>query len=137
LLIVVIFTNREILRMRIVILKGNSLLTEGVISRLMQNPDPPGFLVVDLRQLDALVQVVAAKPSVLILDETDSGVGKSLWEELWLNLPTLKVVLLDPQSVHVRMVQWDQQQAIDVNSLIHAIETCDLLPLSYPVMSNG
>jgi hypothetical protein len=123
--------------MRIVILKGNSLLTEGVISRLMQNPDPPGFLVVDLRQLDALVQVVAAKPSVLILDETDSGVGKSLWEELWLNLPTLKIVLLDPQSVHVRTVQWDQQQAIDVNSLIHAIETCDLLPLSYPVMSNG
>jgi len=110
------------MRRRVVILSGHSLFAEGVASQLRQHQQELELEVVDIRQPDALVQIIAARPSVVILDATDSEVARlGLLSGLPRALPELKIVCLDSQQELIQVVTSEQLPADQVRDLLDVI----------------
>ena len=107
----------------VVILSGRSLFAEGVASRLRQHLERFKLHTVDSRQDDALAQVVAVRPSAVILDASDPNVTDHCPLNTLLEaLPSLKIIRLDPQRNQVQVVTSEQRQATEVSDLISLIE---------------
>lgn len=109
-------------RTRVVVLSGQSLLAEGIASRLRQYLQLVEFEIVDPRQPDAVAQITAARPSIVILDVTDPGVTRfrSL-SKLLLSFPKLRIICLDPQHEQIQVVTSEQHPAVEVRDLAEAI----------------
>jgi len=109
-------------RRRVVILSGHSLFAEGVASQLRQHSRELELEVVDIRQPDAMAQIIAARPSAVILDATDSEVARlGLLSRLPLALPELKIVCLDSQQELIQVVTSEQLPADQVRDLLDVI----------------
>jgi DNA-binding NarL/FixJ family response regulator len=110
-------------QMRVVILSSHLLFAEGIASRLHQHLQQITHKIVDPRQPDAMAQIIAARPSIVILDVTDAEVNQfcSL-SQLLLSLPGGKVIRLDPQQERIQVVTSEQHPAIEVRDLIEVIE---------------
>ncbi len=108
---------------RVVILSGHSLFAEGVANRLRQYLQQVELEIVDPRQPDVMLQVAAARPSIVILDMTDTVVTRfcSL-SKLLRSLPALKVIRLDPQQEQIQIVTSEQRSAVEVHDLVEVIE---------------
>ena len=108
---------------RVVILSDQSLFAEGIASRLRQYLQLVELEVVDPRQPDAMAQVTAARPSVVILDVTYSGDTQvcSLGN-LLLSFPKLKVICLDLQQEQIQVVTSEQHTAVEVRDLVEEIK---------------
>ncbi len=108
---------------RVVILSSHSLFVEGVASRLRQHLAAQDVQTVDARHTEALQLVIAAQPSVIILDATDAEVTRNCpLEDLLQVLPALKVIRLDPQTNRVQVVTSEQRFVGEVRDLIDMIE---------------
>jgi hypothetical protein len=105
-----------------VILSSQSIFAEGVAARLKQYLDEPPLLI-DVREGDALGQVVAARPAAVILDASDPAEDRlcSLGT-LLTALPAITVVRLDPQKDHVQVVTSAQHSMSQVQDLIDLIK---------------
>jgi len=78
--------------------------------------------VVDVRQLDALAQIIAARPSAVIMDATDPEVARlGLLSRLPLVLPKLKLICLDSQQEQIQVVTSEQLPADQVRDLLDVI----------------
>jgi DNA-binding NarL/FixJ family response regulator len=108
---------------RVVILSGQALFAEGIASRLRQYLQLEELEIVDAGQPDALAEIAAVRPSVVILDVTDSEVTElcSL-SQLLFAFPKLKVICLDPQQEQVQVVTGKQHAAVNVRDLAAVIE---------------
>ncbi len=107
---------------RVVILSSRSLFVEGIASRLKQQMALE-LLTVDSRQDDALAQVIAARPTAVILDATDPDVTRHCpLSKLLSAMPSLKVIRLDPQQEQVQVVSSEQRPVGEVRDLIEVIE---------------
>ena len=110
------------MRRRVVILSGHSLFAEGVASQLRQHSQELELEVVDIRQPDAMAQIIAVRPSAVILDTTDSEVSRlGLMSRLPLVLPELKIVCLDSQQELIQVVTSEQLPADQVRDLLDVI----------------
>ncbi len=111
------------MRRRIIILSGYSLFAEGVANRLQEYLQQAEFEIVDPKEPDAIAQITAAQPSVLILDVSDVEVARfySLNKLLRL-LPQLKIIRLDPQREQIQVVTSRQFPVTEVNDLIEVIK---------------
>ena len=79
------------MRTCVVILSSYLLFAEGIVSRLRQYLCSADLEIVDPRQPDAIEQIVAAQPSVVILDSRDSGVTRFCpLSQLLRSLPELR-----------------------------------------------
>lgn len=108
----------------VVILSTRSLFVEGVAKRLKQHLPEEHMQVVDARQMDALAQVVAARPTSVILDATDAEAVRNCPLSKMLNaLPWLKVIRLDPQKDEIQVVVSEQRVVEQVSDLIEVIES--------------
>jgi DNA-binding NarL/FixJ family response regulator len=106
----------------IIILSGQLLFAEGVANRIRQYLPGVEIAIINARQPDALVQVAAVQPAVVLLDVTDPEITRlGCLDELLLSLPGLKVIRLDPQHEQIQVVISEQRTAGAVRDLIEAI----------------
>ncbi len=110
-------------RTRVIILSGYSLFAEGVASRLQQYLQLVEFEVLDPRQPDAMAQIAAARPAVVILDSADTGVAQfcSL-SSLLLEFPKLRIICLDSQHEQIQVVTSVQHPMANVRDLVGMID---------------
>jgi DNA-binding NarL/FixJ family response regulator len=110
-------------RTSVVILSGHSLFTEGVAARLRKHADRLDLHVVDADCADALEQVVSARPSTVILDaDRAQGSPHCSLNQLFLALPELRVVRLDPERDQIQLLTSEQRLAVDIGDLIEVIQ---------------
>jgi hypothetical protein len=108
--------------MSIVILSGRSLFADGVASQLRQADHDLDLSVVDPRQPGALDQIVSANPSVVIMDGTDRELAEICpLGQLVACLPTVRIIWLNPQQEHVRLVTSELRVATQVSDLMDLI----------------
>lgn len=112
---------------KILILTGHSLFTDGVISKLLNSPLAGKFDVVDMRQPDTMQAVIKANPDYLILDETDPELTEQLKSELFTALSCLKVIFLDPQRNHLRVLQCEEYDNSQIWDLLDDADDSDVL----------
>ncbi len=110
-------------RTRVVILSGYSLFAEGVASRLRRYLQLVEFKILDPRQPDAMAQIAAAQPAVVILDSADTGVAQfcSL-SNLLLEFPKLRIICLDSQHEQIQVVTSVQHTMANVRDLVGVID---------------
>lgn len=81
----------------------------------------------DARQAEALEQVVAARPTSVILDITDAEAACHCpWNKMFNALPRLKIIGLDPSQAHIQVVtgqHYPLTQVKGVLEVIHLTET--------------
>ncbi len=107
----------------IVILSVHALLAAGIASRLKEHLQPAALEIVDPRQGDAMAQISAIQPSVVILDTTDSEAARRCpLDRLLLALPELKLICIDPHGNQVQVVTGEKRKAVDVADLAEVIE---------------
>jgi acyl-CoA synthetase (AMP-forming)/AMP-acid ligase II len=118
----------------VVILSGHSLFAEGVASRLRQHLQRVELKVVDPRQTDAMAQIVAARPSTVILDVFDPEATQIFsLSKLLLLFPALKVIRLDSQQQKIQVVTSEQRWVDEIGELIDMIEQSAFEPAFEPV----
>lgn len=109
---------------RLVILSSQSLFTEGVVARLRQQLDAHALLVVDPRREDALAQVIAARPGVVVFDANDAAAARlGPLGQLLEALPFVTVVRLDSQTDQVQVVTSQQRPMSQVTELMDVIKS--------------
>ena len=110
---------------RVVILSNQTLLVEGVITRLQQYESRVELHVLDLNQPDMMAKITAIQPVAIILGDKDPPVSQVMsLDKLLRELPTLKVIRLSAQCLQTQVIRSEQYW---VN------EVCDLLELIDPV----
>ena len=107
---------------RVIVLSSHSLFVEGVATRLRQQLAEHEMRTVDARQPDVLNLVIAARPSVVILDATDTEAAQACpVEDLLKALPSLKIIRLHPQQKQIQVVTSEQRMVDEVRDLIDVI----------------
>ncbi len=115
---------------RVIILSSRSLFVEGVATRLRQHLAEGDVHTIDARQADVLELVIAAQPSVVIVDATDTEAAQACSiGDLLQALPTLRLVRLDPQQKQVQVVVSEQRVVDEIRDLV------DVIGLGEPVRS--
>jgi DNA-binding NarL/FixJ family response regulator len=106
----------------VVILSSQSLFAEGIASRLLQYLQLVELEIIAPWHLDAMSRIIAARPSVVILDDTAPGIAQycSL-DKLLRLLPKLKVILLDLQQEQIQVVDSEQCLATGLSDLAKMI----------------
>ena len=105
------------------ILSGHTVFTEGVAARLRKHEDWLDLQVVDADRVDALMQIVSAKPSAVILDADDPQVTRHCsLSQLFQAMPGLRVVRLDPERDQIQLLTSEQRLAADIADLINVIQ---------------
>lgn len=93
----------------VVIISDQSLFIEGVTSRLRQYLKQVTLKIVDPRQPDVMTQIIAAQPSTVLIDGTNSKMDKLCsMNKLLFSLPLLKIIHLDLQQEHIQVVTSEQ-----------------------------
>ena len=107
---------------RVIVLSSHSLFVEGVATRLRQQLAEHEVKTVDARQPDVLNLVIAAQPSVVILDATDAEAAQACpVGDLLKALPSLKIIRLHPQQKQIQVVTSEQRVVDEVRDLIDVI----------------
>jgi hypothetical protein len=107
---------------RVVILSSQSIFTEGVTARLRQYLAEEALVSVDARRVEALAEVLAAEPSVVIVDSNDPNSEQFCHVGPLLNaLPGLTIIHLDPQRDEVQVVTSRRRTLNHVQDLVQVI----------------
>jgi hypothetical protein len=107
---------------RVVILSSQSIFAEGVAASLQQKLATESLFIVDAHQPDALEQVLAKRPTCVILEATDAEVAKCCpLTELLDALPSLAIIRLDPEQDRIQVVTSQQHRAIHMSDLVEVI----------------
>ena len=97
---------------RIAVLSSRTLFAAGMAATLRRRLDRRAFRTFDAQQPEAMEQLVAFRPSVVLLDAADEVVSRRYpLGSLFGALPALTIVLVDPQDEQVQVVT-SQQRAI-------------------------
>jgi len=108
---------------RVIILSGYSLFAEGVANRLQQYLQLVEFEVLDPRKPDAITQIAAAQPTVVILGSADTGLAQFCSSSnLLLAFPQLEVICLDSQHEQIQVVTSVQHPMANVRDLVGVID---------------
>lgn len=107
---------------RVIILAGQSLIANGVTSRLRSKETQLDFDVVSLDEENSLQRLKDANPSVVILDVDDPNVNKQFpLTTLMEAFSSLKVICLNPESSQTRVIQWGLQPINQITDLLNAL----------------
>jgi hypothetical protein len=107
-----------------VILSSGSVFVEGIASRLRQQLKSNTVCTVDSRQADALEQVVAAQPAIIIAEATDTYMEQVCpLNSLLAALPQLTVIRLDLQQEQMQVVTSEQRPSGGMSGLIQTIRS--------------
>ena len=110
----------------VVVLSSHTLFAEGVTSRLMAHAASIQLNIVDARSADAMEQMIAHKPSVIIIDASDKEASINCpINQLLASLPALKIIRLDPEQAGFQVVTSAQHRAHEVDDLLEVINSGD------------
>ena len=107
----------------VVILSSHLLFAEGVANRLRQHLHQIPLEIVDPRQPNARTKIISTRPTIVVLDVTDTEVAQfcSL-SQLLLWLPESKIIRLDPQKEQIQVLTSQEFPAVEVHDLVEVIE---------------
>lgn len=106
----------------VVVLSSHTLFTEGVNSRLQLRAEALNLSVIDARSADALEQIIAQQPHVVIVDASDQEASQHCpINQLLASLPALKIIRLDPEQAGFQVVTSAQHIAHEVDDLLGVI----------------
>ncbi len=110
-------------RRRVVILSAHSLFAEGITSRLREHRQLVDLRVVEPDSRDALAQVAALQPDIVIIDAGETAAARSCpLETLLAELPRVKIIRLDPRHSQIQVVTSEQRPAQQAMDLLEMIE---------------
>lgn len=122
---------------RVVILSNQTLLVEGVITRLQQYGNRVELHVEDLHQPDLLAKITEIQPTAIILDDKNILDSQALpLERLLRELPTLKVIRLDAQCLQTQVIRSDQYWVKEVYDLLELIEPASAEAVGRPYINH-
>jgi hypothetical protein len=108
----------------IVILSSGSVFVESIASRLRQQLAASKFQTIDSRQADALQQVIAAQPALVIAEAADNRLEQVCpLNSLLAALPKLTVIRLDAQQERMQVVTSEHRPSSGMNGLIAVIQS--------------
>lgn len=106
----------------VVILSSQSLLTEGVAASLRQVLGGQTLQVFDPQSAEALTQIIAARPEIVILEGNPASARPDCkLEALVSALPAVTIVRLDPDHNQVQVVTSYSRQLTQVRDLLDVI----------------
>jgi len=105
----------------ILILRGHSLFTDGIVSKLTRSALLDRFRVIDLCQSNPIQQILKEQPDVLVLDENDPGFSENLRCKLFRVLPAIKIIFLDSRTTRIRVMQWHEHNFDQLSNLLDEI----------------
>lgn len=107
----------------IVILSSGSVFVESIAGHLRQQLQASDFRTISSRQADALAQIVAAQPALVIADAADSWLEQVCpLISLLAAFPKLTVIRLDPQQVGMQVVTSEQRASGGMSGLVRTIQ---------------
>jgi len=107
---------------RVVIVAGHSLFADGTAKRLGQYPEQVEVLRLNPAEGDLLERVIAARPSVIIMDSRDPEIGHALsLRDVLSSLPSIQFLLLDPKKAQIQVVSSQTREPVEVEDLIELI----------------
>lgn len=106
----------------IALISGQSLLVDGVASRLKAQPGKVQPTVFSPVQDDLHDQLLALEPDVIILDARDPGVRENcpLYDLVQL-LPEVKFLVLDSERSHLQVVTNRREPIADAQELLEQV----------------
>jgi hypothetical protein len=114
---------------RVVILTEHSIYTDGITRRLRGSPHGFDLHVIDQREIDAMEQTAAIQPSAIILENGSAGVDYQCLDGLMRHIPNAKLILIDPSTSSLKVIQWENLLAEGWNDLVKLLEPASLQPL--------
>jgi DNA-binding NarL/FixJ family response regulator len=104
------------------IVSDHSLFADGVATRLRQHLTTADLATVDPRQPDATARIVAAQPTVVLLDNSSPDIARLCRvEELLHRLPGLRIIRFDPAIQQVQVMTSQQWPVANVRDLAEMI----------------
>ncbi len=124
--------------MRVVVLADHSIFMAGIASRLQECLNRLEVMVVDSRQPDAMAQVIAAQPSVLIAGGAWPA-GEPRWslDGLLQSMPALQLIRLDPECAQFQVIWSEQHPVTAVRDLLQMIASDRNWPCQSTAPSSG
>jgi DNA-binding NarL/FixJ family response regulator len=102
----------------IVIVSNHSLFADGVATRLRQHLTAIELASIDPRQPNATESILAAQPSVVLLDNSLPDIARLCRvEELLRSLPGLRVIRFDPATHQVQVMTSQEWPVATVREL--------------------
>jgi hypothetical protein len=106
----------------VVVLSSHSIFVDGVAARLKKQLDDESLAIIEMAQEDALAQVVALQPAVVILDAVDAAVNHLCSiGSLLTSLPVLTLIRLDPEQNQIQVVTSEQRSLTQLQELVQVI----------------
>jgi len=107
---------------RVAVLSTRSLFAEGIASQLRRHLDTIDLRSVDCQQRDAMAQIAAFQPAVVIVDASDPDIdARCPLSDLLQTFPSLKVIRVDPQDQQVQVLTSERRTAGTVDDLVGLI----------------
>lgn len=106
---------------KVAILTGKSLFTDGFICRLKRSIPLITYETIDVRESDAMARIIAYAPDILVMDQQNSAFVSKLHSALYLVIPHLKMIIVEPQADRARVVQWAEFPACQVGDILNMI----------------
>ena len=121
--------------LRVVVLSDYSLFADGIFARLKKLPELFEVHIVDGRLADPAAQLLAAKPTIVVVAAIDSQVAetRSIIKVLEA-LPAAIVFRLDCNSDRVQIFSAEQRRAHEMNELMAMMQNT---AMPYREMSNA
>ena len=109
--------------MRVLIVQHQSLLVEGIITRLRQYRDRVDLYVVDWQQPNLLSCIVEIQPEAIIFDDRNPVISQVLrLDNLFWALPNLKIIQLNAEHIQSQLFRCEKHWVTDVDALLDLIE---------------
>ena len=109
---------------KVVVLTGNSLLAQGMVSRLRQYSRLLELLEVDLTTPNSLRQVSDFQPEIIIFDENDfTDSRQPLFVNLLNTIPDAILVELRMENPNVQMIQSVRYTASSADELVQLFKS--------------
>jgi hypothetical protein len=114
---------------KVVVLTGNSLLAQGMVSRLRQYSRLLELLEVDLATPNSLRQVSEFQPEIIIFDESDfTDSRQTLFVNLLNTIPDAILVELRMENPNVQMIQSVRYTASSADELVQLFKSSESTP---------
>jgi hypothetical protein len=120
---------------KIVVLTGNSLLAQGMVSRLREYSRLLELLEVDLTAPNSLRKVSEFQPEIIIFDESAFADSlQPLLVDLLNIIPNAMLVELRMENPNVQVIQSVRFTASSADELVQLFKSSDSIPGSSPAL---
>ena len=105
------------------VVSNQSLLVQGIISRIRRSTPILGVEVVEIGQQDLAEKLIALKPDIVILESNDlSGQNACPLNKLFAELPRLAVIEVNLETSNIQIIRSNRYTATGVDDLLNLLK---------------